>query len=79
MDRQGPRAFRMIRRFDVTGVSGTGQVLEGVVFADGQTVVRWCVADKPRSTELFASFADSRLIHIDSHPGNATEVVWAAP
>ena len=50
MGQQGPRAFRMIRRFDATGVSGTGQVLEGVVFADGQTVVRWCVAGKPRIT-----------------------------
>jgi hypothetical protein len=79
MGQQGPRAFRMIRRFDATGVSGTGQVLEGVVFADGQTVVRWCVAGKPPSTELFASFADFELIHIASHPGNATEVVWEAP
>ena len=66
----------MIRRADVSGVSGTGRVLDGIVFADGQTVVRWCVAGKPLSTEIFASFAEFRVIHVDSHPDNGTEIVW---
>jgi hypothetical protein len=30
----------MVRHADVSGVSGTGRVLDGVVFADGVTVVR---------------------------------------
>jgi hypothetical protein len=66
----------MHRGFDASGVSGTGQVLEGVVFSDGLTVVRWCVAGKPASTEHFATFDDFVAIHVASHPANATEIVW---
>ena len=58
MERKHPRAFTMIRHADVSGVSGTGQVLDGVVFADGVTVIRWCVRGKPGSTEVFATFDD---------------------
>jgi len=68
--------FAMIRHFDASGVSGIGKVLEGVVFTDGQTVVRWCVAGKPPSTEIFSTFDDFETIHITSHPTNATEIVW---
>ena len=71
-----PHLFAMIRHADVTGVSGVGRVLDGVVFADGQTVVRWCVPGKPLSTELYATFAEFLSIHVDSHPTNATEIVW---
>ena len=66
----------MIRHADASGVSGVGRVLDGVVFADGQTVVRWRVDGKPLSTEIYAAFADFALIHVDSHPSNATEIIW---
>jgi hypothetical protein len=77
VDARGPKTFAMIRRFDASGVSGTGHVLDGAVFADGLTIVRWCVAGKPSSTEIFASFDDFVAIHIASHPANATEIVWS--
>jgi len=64
----------MIRNGDESGVSGTGLVLEGVVFSDGQTVIRWCVKDKPNSTAIYPTFEDFKLIHIDSHPTNGTEL-----
>ena len=35
------RIFRVVRTQDITGVSGTGEVAEGIVFSDGTTVVRW--------------------------------------
>jgi hypothetical protein len=71
-----PKRFTMIRHADASGVSGVGRVLDGVVFADGQTVVRWRVEGKPLSTEIYAAFADFALIHVDSHPANATEIIW---
>jgi hypothetical protein len=71
-----PRRFTMIRRADTSGVSGVGRVLHGVVFSDGQTVIRWSVPGKPHSTELFATFHDFMLIHIESHPKNGTEIIW---
>lgn len=35
------RRFNLWRDVDATGVSGTGNVAEGVEFSDGQLVVRW--------------------------------------
>lgn len=35
------RTFVLIRDVDVTGMSGTGPVADGVVFPDGTTVLRW--------------------------------------
>lgn len=66
----------MIRQADETGISGVGRVLDGVVFPDGQTVIRWCVADKPASTEVHDSFDAFVAIHVESHPSNHTEIVW---
>jgi hypothetical protein len=42
LPRQGyPRRFILIRDEDVTGVSGTGVVAEGVEFSDGTVALRW--------------------------------------
>jgi hypothetical protein len=71
-----PRVFAMIRRADETGISGVGRVLNGVVFPDGQTVIRWCVAGKPASTEIYDTFDAFMAIHVVSHPSNHTEIVW---
>ena len=35
------RRFVLVRNHDVSGVSGTGVVAEGVVFGDGRAVMRW--------------------------------------
>jgi hypothetical protein len=35
------RTFRLIRDEDPTGISGTGEVAEGVEFYDGVVVMRW--------------------------------------
>jgi hypothetical protein len=71
-----PRLFSMIRHADASGISGVGRVLDGVVFADGQTVIRWCVLGKPASTEIYDTFDAFLAIHVVSHPGNRTEIVW---
>jgi hypothetical protein len=39
-----PRAFRLERDVDETGVSGTGVVAEGVEFSDGTVALRWLSA-----------------------------------
>jgi hypothetical protein len=36
-----PRHFRLIRDVDVSEVSGTGHVADGVVFSDGEAAVHW--------------------------------------
>lgn len=65
------RAFRLHRDTDVSGVSGTGVVAEGVEFSDGTAVVRWIVGDH-RSTVVWPSLAAVEAIH--GH-GGATRVV----
>lgn len=70
------KPFEMIRNADESGVSGTGKVLEGVVFSKGITVIQWCVEGKPNSTAIYPTFDDFKCIHIDSHPTNGTELVW---
>ena len=42
------RAFVLIRDTDVTGVSGTGIVAEGVEFSDGLVALHW-TSDWPTS------------------------------
>ena len=65
------QTFYLLRHNDVSGVSGTGIVAEGVVFRDGTTVIRW-LGDKP-STVVWGSIADAVAIH--GHGGN-TEFVF---
>ncbi len=70
------KTFYIVRHADESGVSGTGKVLNGVEFPDGQTVIRWCVVGKPNSTAIYPSFADFKYIHIDAHPDNKTEIIF---
>lgn len=69
------RRFLLKRHFDVSGVSGTGIVAEGVQFRDGKVAMRWVVGEH-RSTALWDGIDAVRYIH--GHDGN-TELVWQDP
>jgi len=56
-----PRRFYLERDTDVTGVSGTGRVAEGVVWSDGTATVRWH-GDRS-SVAHWRSLDDARAIH----------------
>lgn len=71
------RTFEMFRGNDESGVSGTGKVLEGVVFSDGPCVVRWVTELNGRSEARYDSFASFVDIHINSHASNKTTVVFS--
>jgi hypothetical protein len=66
------RRFHLERDVDVSGISGTGIVAEGVEFSDGAVVIRW-VTGKHRSTVVWPGIADVEAIH--GH-GGATRIVW---
>jgi hypothetical protein len=38
------RLFSLVRDEDVSGISGTGPIAEGVEFTDGSVALRWLVA-----------------------------------
>lgn len=55
---QAPKIFKVVRDVDVSGVSGTGEVAEGVVFSNGKCAVTWlsdvtsvCVYDNVKQAE----------------------------
>ncbi len=65
-----PRPFVLRRAEDVSGVSGTGDVAEGVVFSDGTVALRWRSATA--STVLWASLDDALAVH--GHDGRTAVV-----
>lgn len=65
------RRFRLIRQEDVSGVSGTGAIVEGVEFSDGSIALRWMTAY--RSSVVFDSI--DHVIAVHGHDG-ATVVEW---
>jgi hypothetical protein len=68
------RRFRIDRMQDLTGVSGTGCVAQGVVFSDGTTVVRWL--GKSPTTTVHPSIESVEAIHLH---GGASKLRWEDP
>lgn len=66
-----PRLFELHRDEDETGVSGTGVVADGVVFADGKVALRWKTATA--STTIFDDVA--QLLAVHGHDGK-TRLVY---
>lgn len=56
------RRFVLERDEDVSGVSGTGTVAEGVEFGDGAVALRW-VAGEHRSTVIWETIHSVEVIH----------------
>lgn len=65
------RQFVLRRREDTTGISGPGDVAEGVEFTDGTVAMRWRTGTA--STAVYASIADVVTIH--GH-GGLSAVIW---
>lgn len=70
------RTFVLRRNEDVTGLSGTGDVAEGVVFNSGKVAVAWDPTKtlaKVVSVVILDSIEDVEKLH--GHDGK-TEIVW---
>jgi hypothetical protein len=70
-----PRVFTLVRPQDETGISGTGRVLDGVIFHTGQVVICW--RSDHSSLTIFDSYEAFKAIHIDPHPSNHSQVNFA--
>jgi len=67
-----PRSFLLVRQRDVSGVSGTGTVAEGVEWTDGSASLRW------RGEHAATTFWESGIravLAVHGHQG-ATEVLY---
>lgn len=66
------RRFNLVRNEDISGVSGTGVVAEGVFFErSGFYVLSWISAHK--CVNIYPSLAEMMAVH--GHEG-ATEILW---
>lgn len=65
------RRFVLRRDVDVSGVSGTGVVAQGVEFDDGTVAMRWLTAH--RSTVFWADIVDAMTVH--GHD-DASKLIW---
>lgn len=65
------RRFNLERREDESGISGTGIVVEGVMFSDGSVALRWLT--NTTSWGIYRSMSEVEAIH--GHNGK-TLVRW---
>lgn len=65
------RRFLMNRKIDISGLSGTGIVADGVQFSDEQVVLSW--RGRHHCISVWPSIEDMIAIH--GHEG-ATEIEW---
>lgn len=70
------RCFTLRREQDVSGVSGTGVVLEGVVFSTGAVVIHWLTPPPRGSIALFDTLEQFLSIHVVPHPENRTVLTF---
>jgi len=69
------KTFEVFRKHDETGISGTGKVVEGIIFTDGHCVIRWVAMESPcHSDGIFESFGGFLAIHVNSHERNRTTI-----
>lgn len=66
-----PLLFELVRTRDISGVSGTGVVADGVQFADDSVAIRW--RGEHPATAVWPTIADVLAVH--GHHG-ATTVRW---
>jgi len=73
---RGIRTFTVHRQNDETGVSGTGVIIEGVLYATGQVVLHWLLPSPKGSIAIFESMGDFVGTHIGPHPANITTITF---
>jgi hypothetical protein len=74
-----PRLFSLLRHEDTTGVSGTGRVLDGVIFHTGQVVICWRSDMHPQnpgfsSLAIYPSWEAFLHVHVEPHSDAATQI-----
>lgn len=63
--------FYLLRDDDISGISGTGIVAEGVILNSGKVILEWI--KEPSSINIFNSIEDLEDVH--GHNG-ATKIVF---
>jgi len=70
--------FEVHREQDQSGVSGTGVVIEGVMFSTGLCIIHWLTPAPRGSINIFESFEQFMAIHIAPHPTNRATIRFSS-
>ena len=74
---QGMRKFTVTRVNDQSGVSGTGTIAQGVVFATGECVIQWLHPLPNGDIQIKTGGLEQWLkVHVYPHPDNITIVTF---
>ena len=68
-----PRRFKLVRYTDVSGVSGTGVVAEGVEWSDGAVALHW--RGLHPTTVVWEGGSIDDVLAVHGHNG-ATAIIW---
>ena len=74
VDGAKPLMFEQQRGHDEGGMSGTGKVLEGIVFSDGTVAIHWTT--ELWSVTFFPNWRTFFDIHTGGHPSNQTIIAF---
>jgi hypothetical protein len=74
-----PRLFTLDRHVDETGISGTGRIIDGVVFHTGQVVICWRsdvrgVNPGHSSIAIYPSWEAFLAIHVRPHGPESVKI-----
>lgn len=72
------RRFYLDRKEDATGISGTGRVVEGVVFSNGLVALTWFNPRIAQWTSV-SLYPDMDVVEQIHGHGGKTEIVWVDP
>lgn len=75
---EGMDPFTMYRTNDESGVSGTGIIAQGILFANGKVCVQWLCEPAPGDTQIKDSMEQFLKVHVKSHPLNKTIITFSS-
>lgn len=69
-----PRLFQVTRFKDGKSISGTGKVIQGVVFPDGKVVIQWQTDNS--SIAIFKNLEEFQRVHVKPNYEGENEFAW---
>jgi hypothetical protein len=73
---EGMRKFTIARVNDQSGVSGTGVIAQGVLFATGDIAIQWLTPPPDGDLQIKRSLKSFLDVHVHTHPENITIITW---
>ena len=73
---EGMRTFTVYRSNDTSGVSGTGIIIQGCLFANGSVAIQWLGGPDPGDVQT-KEWEKWLAVHVKAHPENGTVITFA--